>query len=220
MKKLLTFFVATVVFILINTDVEASILGTETIDGRLLSSEELTQVRESNSEYSILLSEEQAIERAAEVKGVTVEEILKERNSTVVKSSVSTLAVGTTCGWYETNTKITTKKASYQPTLIVLVESCYGGGGKWINVLTEPYLMEFKAEDNYAFTGTIKIELQPGHFIYTINGKFMSSGSSVHSSTTGLTTPVFTATYTYSGSSTQVHANVSEIRVKRDVLGY
>lgn len=218
MKKLLTFFVALAAFILINTDVEASTLGAETIDGRFLSSEELTQIRDLNPESTILLSEEQAIERAAEVKGVSVEEILKERGSNVVGSGITPRA--TTCGWLETNTRITTKKASYKPNLIVIVESCYGGGGKWINVNKEPYLMEFEAEDVYAYVGTIKVDLKSGHFIYTINGKFMSSGTSVHSGTVGLTTPIFTATYTYSGSSSQVHANVSQVRIKRDVLGY
>lgn len=223
MKKLLTLLLASVAFILINVDVEAAEIdnveayGSNIIDGRSLSSNELSIIRESGLEYSILLTEEQAAERAAEVKGVKVEEIIAERNAQGFNNTPSPKIA---CSFVEANTKVTTSKSSYKPTLLVMPQVCHGGGATYINTTVAPYLMEFKAEDNYAFAGTIKIELQNGHYIYTVNGKFMSYGTSTHTATTGLTTPVITATYSYSGSSTTVHANVSQLRVKRDVLGY
>ena len=226
MKKLLTLLLAFAASLFINFEVEAaeienySLFGNDIIDGRSLSPDELSKIRESNEEFKILLTEKQAAERAAEVKGVSVEEIIAERNAQAI-TTMSAITPRIACSYVEANVQVKTSKTSYKPTLIVMPQVCHGGGATYINRNVEPYLWEFKAEDNYSYAGTIKIELQNGHYIYTVNGKFMSEGgSSAHSSTTGLTTPVITATYTFTGTTSNVHATTSQLRVKRDVLGF
>lgn len=195
------------------------------IDGKNLSKDELKKIRESNQNYSIELTTQQAAERVAEINGITVEEAYQEMpgnsdNDTKNVSGIAplaTTATSSTCGWVETRTTLTIPNKSYKPTLIVIPEVCYGGGAKWINTTKKPWLQEMMA-DTKRYSGTIKVELYAGNFVYLVNGSFYNSGATTHSGTTGATT-VFTATYTISSTS-DFYASLYTGRLKRDVLGY
>lgn len=71
----------------------------------------------------IELTYEQALERAAEVSGKSIEELKIQHPPNSFRTTAA-------CGWMETATTLTVK--SYRPQLIVIVETCRHGSFGWV----------------------------------------------------------------------------------------
>lgn len=193
MKKIsLLFFALVIAFglqlMVSGTAAKASENPTEIFDGTTLSKSELESIRK-NEEYIIELTYEQALERAAEVSGKSINELKAQDNSSKLRSHPAG------CGWMETSTTHTVK--SYKPQLIVIVEACRNGSFGWITE-KQPLLQEFKAGDK-KFEGSIKVDLNSVGYEYVVNGTFYDYGTVTHTGTTGATS-VFTATYSVSSA--------------------
>ena len=193
MKKLFVSFFALIAafslqLIFSGTIANAEENTTEIIDGTSLSKDELDAIRE-NGDYTLELTYEQALERAAEVSGKSIEELKKQNPSAQVKAHPPG------CGWMETSTTLTVK--TYKPKLIVIVEACRNGSFGWITD-KEPLLQEFRASTK-KFEGSIKVDLNSTGFEYVVNGVFYEYGTVTHTGTTGANS-VFTATYAVSSA--------------------
>lgn len=176
--------------------------STQVIDGTSLSKSELDSIRK-NEDYAIELTYEQALERAAEVSGKSVEALKEPEGLYDLKTAAA-------CGWMETATTLTVK--SYNPKLIVIVEACRDGSFGWITS-KKPLLQEFQAGSK-KFDGTIKVDLDNTGFTYVVNGTFYNHGTVTHTGTTGANA-VFTATYTVSSASNYYGNIYTGIKYKR-----
>jgi len=176
--------------------------------------EELDVLRESGKDFTTVLTDEQAVERAAELSGETPQEVLKDYQSS--SSSVNTLksnrkmmrslattndmseeSASSSCHWIETTTTVAVS-SSYKPKLSVIVRGCRSGSFSWLKK-TKPFYIGFIA-DNKKFAGDIRIELQNDGFDYLVNGRFYNNSAVSHGTTTGIT-DIFTATYSLSVTS-------------------
>ncbi|MFJ7837967.1 hypothetical protein ACIQXG_00735 [Lysinibacillus sphaericus] len=160
----------------------------EIIDGTSLSESELESIRD-NEEYMIELTYNQALERAAEVSGKSIEELKIQHPPYSFRNPAA-------CGWLETATTLSVR--SYRPQLIVIVETCRHGSFGWVTK-KQPFLQEFKAGSK-KFDGTIKVDLDNTGYTYVVNGSFYDHGTVSHTGTTGIDA-IFTATYAVSYAS-------------------
>ncbi|MGJ7036037.1 hypothetical protein HNQ84_002089 [Anoxybacillus eryuanensis] len=165
-----------------------------------MTDEELDKIRDSDEDYHVELTYEQAVERTAEITGKSVEQVMKENPNVeaefIDKQHVMKIA-SSTCTWHETST--THKVYSYNAKLIVIVKACRDGSFGWVDVNTKPMLQEFQAGSKY-FQGTIQVDLEPTGYYYVINGSFYNNTTVTHTGTTGANT-IWTATYTVSTTS-------------------
>ncbi|WP_426273545.1 hypothetical protein [Exiguobacterium sp. R-17] len=177
--------------------------------------EELDLLRESGKDFTVVLTDEQAVERAAELAEDDSIEILDQPTNAVMqrntvksknhfsRSSVSTNDMSeesatTKCNWIETLTTVTVS-SSYKPKLSVIVKGCRSGSFSYLNKKVKPMFIGFVA-DNKEFAGTIRVEIDNDGFLYLANGKFANHAEVTHEGTSGITT-IFTATYSFSNSS-------------------
>lgn len=186
------------------------------VDGTKMSIQEIDELLNSSTEYTIELTDKQVAEQYALKEGVSLEEAYQEMADYSGQTDRPVLFSTASCSWLATNTSVTIPNKSYKPNLIVYVEVCRSGA-QYINTNKKPLLQEFQANP-ISFSGTISVELFNGHFYYIVNGNFYNSTSTTHTGTTGVTT-VFSATYSV-GSTSNFYASLTTPRKKRDVLGY
>lgn len=177
--------------------------------------EELDSLRESGKDFIVVLTDEQAMERANElIEDDSVEPLdqssslaingktLKLKNhlsrSLASKNDMSEESAATNCHWIETLTTISVS-SSYKPKLSVIVKGCRNGSFSYLNKKAKPMFIGFVA-DNKEFAGTIRVEIDNNGFIYLANGKFANHAEVTNSGVTGITT-VFSTTYSFSTSS-------------------
>lgn len=222
MKKITVSILILLLFLSINEfDVKAAEITEEKtlqiIDGSTMSIQEIEELLNSSTEYTIELTNQQVAEQYAIKKGVSLEKANEEMLNYSSENERIVALRSASCSWLATNTPVKIpNKTGYVPNLIVYLEICRGGA-QYINTTKEPLLQEFQANP-ISFQGTIKVELFNGHFYYIINGNFYNSTSVSHTGTTGLST-VFTATYSV-GSTSNYYASLTTPRTKRNVLGY
>jgi hypothetical protein len=155
------------------------------------SDEELNKIRKSGKDYTVELTYDQAVKRAAELSGKSVEEIKEENPQTF-----STMAA--TCSWVETLTTLNVT-SSYKPKLSVIVSACRDGSFGWVQTNVKPLYQGIVA-DSKKFDGDVQVDLESSGFYYVVNGRFYNNGTVTHTGTTGANT-VWTATYSVSYSS-------------------
>lgn len=200
-KKLLALTIFTSTLTLPLYQANASTNVNPTFDNNdVLNSNELEAIRNSEEEYTIPLTYEQAVERTAEMTNKTITEVKGENpeKSNVRMLASTAAASGNVCGWQETSTNVTVKSSTQK--LIVILKSCRNGSFGWIEKKKKPMLQEFKASGGKSFAGTIKVDLNDNGFYYVANGNFYNGTTVTHSRTTGVTT-VFTATYNVAATS-------------------
>jgi len=161
------------------------------------SDKELKKLRSSGQDYEVFISEEQAVERVAELTGKTEEEV-REDNAKELSGDGEVNALAATCGWMETLTTVTVTD-SYKPKLSVIVKACRDGSFGWLQTTTKPFYQGMVA-DSKKFEGDVRVELQSSGFYYLVNGRYYNNGTVTHTGTTGANT-VWTATYSVSSSS-------------------
>ncbi|PDM40139.1 hypothetical protein [Geobacillus sp. LYN3] len=166
-----------------------------------MTDEQLEKIRNSNEDYDIELTYEQAVKRTAELTGKSIDQIKKEypntESSYLKKSNGVAVAAASTCNWHETSTTHTVK--SYNAKLIVIVKACRDGSFGWVDTNAKPMLQEFQAGSKY-FQGTIQVDLESTGYYYVVNGSFYNNTTVTHTGTTGANT-VWTATYAVSSTS-------------------
>ena len=172
-----------------------------------LTDQELQKIRNSGKDYTVELTYEQAIERAAEISGKSIEKLKKENPNTcpsIAKTSNKTeksingyATTASTCSWLEKTTSHTVK--SWTAKLIVMPQVCRDGSFGWVNTSKKPLLQEFKASTKN-FSGTIKVDLRDNGYYYVVNGKFYEDTTVTHNGTTGANA-IWTATYSVSSTS-------------------
>lgn len=176
--------------------------NSEIIDGTSLSESELESIRD-NEEYMIELTYNQALERAAEVSGKSIEELKIQHPPYSFRNPAA-------CGWLETATTLSVR--SYRPQLIVIVETCRHGSFGWVTK-KQPFLQEFKAGSK-KFDGTLKVDLDNTGYTYVVNGSFYDHGTVSHTGTTGIDA-IFTATYAVSYASNWYGSLYTGLQYKR-----
>jgi hypothetical protein len=187
-KLLLSIFSAFFIVFLLNNDASAA----------TMTDEELKKLRESGEDYTVELTYEQAVKRAAELSGKSVEQIKKENPQLTQNRFMATTSSGTVCSWMETFTTLNVT-SSYKPKLSVILKGCRSGGIGWVDTNTEPLYIGI-VSDSKGFKGDVEVDLEPTGFYYVINGKFYHDSETTHQGTTGANT-VWTATYTVSTTS-------------------
>ncbi|MFJ6209989.1 hypothetical protein [Lysinibacillus sp. NPDC092081] len=221
MKKISIYFLSFVLFLsFFGSDVKAAERvdneTSEIIDGRILSSMELDELLNSNKEFTVELSDQQVAEQYSKIKGVTIQEAyLKLSDYNKHDKTISPKAES--CSWFATNTEIPLFGKTYRPLLQVYVQICSTGGTKYINTNTQPLIQEFVA-NQISFSGSIRVELNNGHFLFLINGNFYNSTSTSLTGTVGVGN-IFTASFS-AASSNSYYASLTTGLTKRDVLGY
>ncbi|WP_342543869.1 hypothetical protein [Lysinibacillus sp. FSL W7-1291] len=221
MRKTLIYFLGFVLFLsFFGSEVKAmervDSKTLEIIDGTTLNSRELEDLLNSNKEFTVELSDQQVAEQYAKIKSVTIQEAYSKLAEYNKLDTFSPKAES--CSWFGTNTEIPIFGKTYRPLLQVYVQICSSGGTpKYINTNQAPLLQEFVANP-ISFSGTIKVELHNGHFLFLINGNFYNSTSTTHTGTIGVGN-IFTASYSVASSSS-FYASLTTGLTKRDVLGY
>ena len=155
-----------------------------------ISDEELEILRNSGEEYSVIVSEEQAIKNIAELTGKTKDQVRFEQNSQNKFGVMSTAACNEKT---ETSTIVPVK--SYNMTLLVYLDICRNGSFTYIDTNKKPAYVGIKASTK-VFSGDVVVELKGNGFDYLVNGHVYDTGTTSHSGTTGLTLPVWSTTYT------------------------
>ena len=174
-------------------------VGNNKVYTQPVSNEQLQKIRESNTDYSVPITFEQAVARKAELTGTTPESVLEELKN----QNNDFNALASSCQWMETQTTVTVS-STYKPKLVVIPRVCRDGSFGWVDVNTEPFTVGFKA-DTKKFDGTIRVELKGNGFRYLANGNFYNHGTVTHQGTTGANA-VFTATYSVASSSNHYKA--------------
>ncbi|WP_027410379.1 hypothetical protein [Anoxybacteroides tepidamans] len=164
---------------------------------------ELDKIRKSGNDYTVDLTYEQAVKRAAELSGKSVDEIKKENpqpNSTkaATNASITSATTSATCGWVETLTTLSVS-STYKPKLSVILSACRDGSFGWVQTNVKPMYQGIVA-DSKKFDGDVQVDLESTGFYYVVNGRFYNNGTVTHTGTTGANT-VWTATYSVSYSS-------------------
>lgn len=178
-----------------------------------MTDKQLNEIRNSNQDYHVELTYEQAVERTAELTGKSIEQVKKENPNAEPEHLGEYHAMATTsssCTWHETSTTHTVK--SYNARLIVIVKACRDGSFGWVDTNTKPMLQEFQAGSKY-FKGTIQVDLEPTGYYYVVNGSFYNNTSVTHTGTTGANT-VWTATYSVSSTSSYYGSLYTGVRWK------
>ena len=200
MKKLLFTFFLTSLFLIVSSNTEANAASTD---------EELETIRESNEEYVLELTYEQAMKRIAELSGKTIEQVKLENPKALSNLPTSNIKAPTSnimatssniCGKVETSTSVKAKNKSHTVNLIVIVDACRNGSFQFIDNTKIPSYVGIVGNGKIFSGDAAIISMSNTGFTYLVNGYLYDHATVSHAGTTGIAA-LWTTTYTVTTAS-------------------
>ncbi|MCS1351686.1 hypothetical protein [Mechercharimyces sp. CAU 1602] len=163
------------------------------------------------------LTYEEAVSRVSNFTGLSkseVEEIYFKEDKE--DKSLALMAASAACSYGEYSTKEDVAW-NFKPTFAVIVKKCSSGSFGWLEDIK---FAEFLSTNSKGFTGTIKawVDDDKAMIEYVINGDFYDEATTTLTSSGGVNTPVFNASFSSSTSSNHYadyYSGLSYIEVVR-----